>query len=138
MIKHFRKYIALKSDHRRMLFEAVLFLFLAKFLLAILPVKIVMNITLSGKTKEREPDKEIFHKIKWALFNADRISFRKNTCLVQSIAGRFMLQRRGIVSKLSLGVRHDKNKKMIAHAWLKTDDFEIVEKSEDYLELYTF
>jgi hypothetical protein len=138
MIKHFRKYLALKSDQRRMLFEAVLFLFLAKFLLAILPVKTVINITLSGKIKEREPDKEILQKIKWALFNADRISFWKNKCLVQSIAGRFMLHRRRIVSKLSFGVRHDKNKKVIAHAWLKTDDFEIVEKSEDYWELYTF
>ena len=97
-----------------------------------------MKISLSSKKEIRKPDPDLLGHIKWALYNADRLSFWKNRCLVQSIAGRFMLQRRGIRSTVYFGVRHDKNKKIIAHAWLKTDDFEVVEKGEDYRELYSF
>ena len=73
--------------------------------------------------------------IKWALYSAIRVCHRKNKCLVQCIAGKRMLARRGIESKIFMGVRHNVEKMIIAHAWLKAGDFEVVEKGDDYLEL---
>ena len=62
----------------------------------------------------------------------------KNKCLVKSLSARRMLSERGIQSQLSLGVSKDNNSRTIAHAWLKFDDFEVVEKDGDYLELHLF
>lgn len=133
-----RRFVALEGDQRWLLTETVLFLFLAKFLLLILPVKAVMKISLSSKKVERQPDPDLLRQIKWALYNADRLSFWKNRCLVQSITGKWMLQQRGILSSLLFGVKLNKNRKLIAHAWLKVGDFEIVEKGNDYQELGSF
>lgn len=49
-----------------------------------------------------------------------------------------MLSGRGIVSQLSLGVLKGENSKTIAHAWIISDDFEVVGKEDDYYELYIF
>jgi hypothetical protein len=62
----------------------------------------------------------------------------RNKCLVQSLAARKMLKKRGITSQLSLGLRKDQEKKMLAHAWIKVGEKEIVSKSGDYLELFVF
>lgn len=40
-------------------------------------------------------------------------------CLVQAIAGKIMLRRRGIGSTLYLGVDRDDNRGLVAHAWLR-------------------
>ena len=136
MLKTFRRFVKLAADKKWILTEAVLFLFVAKFLLLILPVKTVMKITLSLKKAKKQPDPNLLSQIKWALYNADRLSLWKNRCLVQSIAGRWMLQRRGIASQLSFGVKHDDNKEIIAHVWLLAGDFEVIEKGGEYNELY--
>jgi hypothetical protein len=132
------KFLALPPDQKWVLTEAILFLFSTKIILAIFPLKTVMKISFSIKRIERTSDDDILLKIKWALCNADRLSFWKNKCLVKSIAGCMMLGRRGIVSQIFFGVKHDDNKKAFAHAWLKTGDFEIVEKGGDYIELFIF
>lgn len=80
----------------------------------------------------------IASQIKQAIQSTSPISPWRNKCLVQSLAARWMLRRRGMNSLLSLGVTHDNKRKIIAHAWLKTGDFEIVEKNGDYVEMYLF
>lgn len=121
-----------------LLAEAAVFLYSTKLLLLLLPVKTVLKITLSTENSEKQYGPDQLKEIRLALLNADRLSLWKNRCLVQSIAGRWMLQRRGIGSRLSLGVDLDKDKKLIAHAWLKAGDFEMVEKRGDYHELSFF
>lgn len=138
LIKNIRRFVALDGDQSWLLTESVLLLFVAKFLLLILPVKAVMKITLSSKKAKKQPDPNLLRQIKWALYNADRLSLWKNRCLVQSIAGRWMLQHRKIPSQIFFGVKHENIRKIVAHAWLKAGDFEIVEKGDDYRELTHF
>jgi hypothetical protein len=76
--------------------------------------------------------------IKTATQRVSRISPWKNKCLVSSLAARLMLRRRKIQSQLSLGVAKGEKDEMIAHAWLKAGDFEIVEKGREFSELYLF
>ncbi|MBE0678872.1 MAG: lasso peptide biosynthesis B2 protein, partial [Bacteroidales bacterium] len=59
-------------------------------------------------------------------------------CLVSSLAGRCMLKRRHITSRLSLGVDKNSGGKFVAHAWLKTGSNELIEKQGEYTELYVF
>lgn len=126
----------LEGRKRLILAEAVLFLFAVKILLLVLPLKTVLQVSLSPK--KQKPGPNILNDIKWALLNADRLSFWKNRCLVECITGRWMLLRRGISSNLSFGVKFVENKKVSAHAWLIADDFEVVEKGGSYIELYKF
>ena len=135
MFRHFRRFTALTTAQKWLLAEAVLFLFSAKLLLLILPFKNVMKFSISKKSTDRIINHGILNEIKKALYSADKLSFWKNRCLVQSIAGRWMLQRRGIPSKISFGVDLDDNRKLIAHAWLTAGNFELVEKKGDYQEL---
>lgn len=76
--------------------------------------------------------------IKTAIQRASKISPWKNKCLVSSLAARRMLNRRKIPSQLSLGVAKGENGKMIAHAWLRAGDFEVVERTGEFKELYSF
>jgi hypothetical protein len=132
-----RKYYSLSGDKRRLLTEAVFFLFAAKMALSFFPVKTVLRVSIFAKKTVSKPDMEILNKVKWALNNADRLALWKNRCLVKSIAGRWMLHRREIESNIFFGVRRDSNKKLVAHAWLRAGNVEVVEKGGDYLELTT-
>lgn len=62
----------------------------------------------------------------------------KSRCLVRALAARAMLSRRGISSKLSLGVLLDDRKKISAHAWLTTGNLEGVANNGGWKELFTF
>lgn len=136
MIGAVMKFMSLNAHQRWLLAEAVTFLFSAKVILLLLPLKTVMKTKLSHNKRFRQSDHNELKKIKWALHNADRMALWKNRCLVTSIAGQWMLQRRGIPSQLFFGVAKGENKELRAHAWLMSDSFEIVEKDGDYRELY--
>jgi hypothetical protein len=80
----------------------------------------------------------MIEKIRMAVQRAGWVSPWKNRCLVSSLAGRCMLRRRKIWSELSLGVAKNAAGKLVAHAWLKSGDFELVEKRGSYTELFLF
>jgi hypothetical protein len=80
----------------------------------------------------------VVEKIQVAVQRAGWISPWRNRCLVSSLAARWMLRRRKIGSELSLGVAKDTKGNLVAHAWLKSGDFEIVEKRGSYTELFLF
>lgn len=132
-----KKFLQLPLHLKLLLLEAILLVFSAKFLLVILPLKTVMKFSgqKTSATKNTNPDRQELSEIKKVLTYTQMISFWRNKCLVQSIAGRWMLQRRGIVSRISFGVKLDKDHKLIAHAWLNADNFEIIEQGGDYQEL---
>ena len=58
-----------------------------------------------------------------------------SACLAQSIAGKFMLRRRGLSSCLYLGTKKDERRNLAAHAWLQAGN-EIVIGGGDH-ETYT-
>jgi hypothetical protein len=138
-MNYFRKYVSLTLREKLLLFEAVFFLFLAKLMLVILPFRFCIKTVMvkRGKT-ENNPKIDLLISLKYAISRANRLAFWKNVCLVQSLAARWMLQRRGISSKFSIGVAHYKQKELVAHAWLNIGTFEIVQKVGDYVELHHF
>jgi len=115
--------------------EALLLLYSVKVLLLFLPIRKVTAIFQEPKLLNRKSDVDQLNDIKWSLQKTDRLVPWKNRCLVKSIAGRWMLHHRGISSTLHFGVRHDENRKIKAHAWLKSGDYEIVPAGTDYEEL---
>ena len=83
-------------------------------------------------------DKDLIWQVKNAIASANLLALYKNKCLIQSLTGRFMFKKRGIESKLSIGVNHNQGKEIIAHAWLNTGNIEIVRKGLNYRELHSF
>ncbi|QIP13921.1 lasso peptide biosynthesis B2 protein [Spirosoma aureum] len=137
-MKTLKKYIDLPIREKLIFLEALFFVYAAKILLLILPFKFCVRILSTKKQNYENPEIEQLKQIKKAIHRTRWLSFWKNQCIVMSIASRWMLQRRHIHSLLSLGVAFDENKKLKAHAWLKTGEFGIVEKGGNFHELYNF
>ena len=129
-------FIKLTFEEKKLFFEAVVFLFAAKILLLLFPFKFCLRFINSKNGINKDYDPEYLQSLKTAINRANRLAFWKNVCLIQSFASRWMLQRRKISSRLSIGVTHNESKELIAHAWVKVNDFEIVDKGQDYKELY--
>jgi len=132
------------SLREKMLFiEAFFFQFTVGLLLMVIPFKLIPRLFANhsphtSHASRLTPHPSPLNEIKRVTQRTIRLSPWKNKCLVQSLAARWMLNLRKIQSQLSLGVILDNNKKMIAHAWLKAGDFEVVEQGGDYQELYKF
>ncbi len=133
-----KKFSTLPFLEKQLFLEALFFLWAAKILLLILPFKHCLVLASNKQHTYKKPNPEQLKQLKKAIHRTRWLTFWKNQCLVMSLASRWMLQRRHISSLLSLGVAFDEDKKLIAHAWLKTDEFYIVEKGDHYLELYYF
>lgn len=100
-------------------------------MLTILPFRICIK-TIKKSNFRKHTTQDQLQEIKTAIDQTDCLTFWKNVCLVKSFAARWMLQRRKIDSLLSIGVAHDTQKKLKAHAWLKAGDFEIVNEGGNY------
>lgn len=117
--------------------EAVILVYSAKFLLLILPFNVCARTT-KLRNNNSSFDKAKLKDIKIAMRRTNYLIFWKNVCLVQSFAAYWMLNRRGISSRFHIGVNNDSNKKLIAHAWIMVDQFEVVPRGGDYLILKSY
>lgn len=136
LIKHISSFINWTGKEKILFLEAILYLFTAKILLLVLPFKYCTRFLDNKYSPDNKSNPEHLKSIKNAVDRANQLAFWNNICLVQSITAHWMCQRRKIGSRLFIGVAHDENKKIIAHAWLKVNDFEMVTKGFDYKELY--
>jgi hypothetical protein len=147
-----RKFGELSWNEQLMFSEAYFLQMTIGLLLKIVPFRWIPRL-FAGKVESRkskvesvgapEPgtrnqEQETLNLIKASIERSGRYSPWRNKCLVSSLAARRMMNRRKIQSQLSLGVAKNADGKMIAHAWLKAGDLEIVEKNGDYKELYLF
>jgi hypothetical protein len=132
-----KKFIKLNWNRRHYLIEATITLYLTKLLLILLPLNKLKGIHSSSGSKSISNRNQLY-EIKWSLHHANKLALWKNKCLVQSIAGRWMLHRRGIASSLHFGVKKDMKDKLSAHAWLTVGDFEVVAAKENYKELINY
>src|SRR5690606_17123033 len=117
--------------------EGVILVYAAKFLLLILPFNVCAR-TIRPRKNNSYFDKVKLKDIKTAMRRTNYLIFWKNVCLVQSFAACWMLNRRGISSRFHLGVNNDSNKKLVAHAWIMVEEFEVVPRGGNYLILKSY
>ena len=134
----FRRFCALGWEERRLFCESLLFHLIVGLVLKVVPFRWIPRLFASRQSAVGSPQSTVVEKIRVAVQRAGWISPWKNRCLVSSLAGRWMLNRRRIASTLSLGVTKNPDEKTIAHAWLIASGCEIVEKRGEYTELYRF
>ncbi len=132
-----RKFLSLSADEKLLLIEAVGMLYLSKIIVCF-PFRYYIKLLKPSRTKVQEANGLVLNKIRLSLKRANRLTFWKNVCLVKSVAGRLMLQRRKISSVLTLGLMMQNGTKLSAHAWLKSGDIYVTPKGDtDYKEIFS-
>ena len=137
MSSKFYRFRKLPFREKKLFCEALFYVYVAKVVSTILPFKYCVRLISKNLKNETSPDHEILHSLKDALLRTENFIFWKNACLVQSIAAKWMLNRRNIKSTMFFGFNFDEEKKFIAHAWVQSDDIEIVAKGDEYAELHS-
>ena len=137
-MNYVRSFIKLPVFDKLLFAEALVYVVVAKILLLFIPLKRCVAFAGNEPGESDKPSIEQLRQVKKAIYQTRCFMFWKNQCLVMSVASRWMLQRRRIPSALSLGVAFDENKKLVAHAWLISNDFSIIEKNGNYHELCYF
>ncbi len=137
-MKKVQLFLKLSVSDKLLFAEALVCVIMAKFLLLFVSLKICVTFADNRLGGTEKPSLEQLRQLKKAVHRTRYFMFWKNQCLVMSLASRWMLQRRHFSSVLSLGVTFDQNRKLVAHAWLTSNNFPVIEKSGNYHELYYF
>lgn len=136
--RNLKRFDSVSFTEKKLFIEALFYLLAAKVLLAVVPFRYCLWLLKSRRSWNKTLATEQLNQIKKAIHRTRWLVFWKNECLVKSVASRWMLQRRQIYSSFSLGAAFDKDKNLIAHAWLNINEFEMVEKGGSYYELHKF
>ena len=132
------KFSKLDGRDRLLFTEALLLHLWVGLMLKIVPFRWVPRLFSTRQSVVGDLQLEKINLIKVALQRAGNISPWKNRCLVSSLAGRCMLSRRKIISRIFIGVAKSDTGSLVAHAWLNAGNFEIIAKNGEYRTLYTF
>ena len=120
------KWNRLDWSQRLVLFEAALYLAAAQAAVHLLPFRwIAPRLGSLGETPNERPinqeQQRQAQQVGWAVTALARYIPWDAKCLSQAVAGKWMLQRRGLPSTLYMGVErvHSGEKWLEAHAWLR-------------------
>jgi hypothetical protein len=115
----------LKRD-KVFLFEALFYLGKSRFLVATRPFKKIVPILglpdLETNSQTKEEDRQTVYRISKSVRTVAGHTPWPSKCLVQVMAAKHMLRRRGIPSTVYLGLSKNEEKEMIAHAWIRSGD----------------
>ena len=131
------KFFHLSWIDKKILIEAVAFLYLSKLLLLLVPFKLCIK-TIYKVRCPKEVNLLELTKIKTAIYRANRLAFWENMCIVQSFAVRWMLQKRSINSSFFIGFEYLVNKKISTHAWVTVNGEELTIRGNNLTVLTEF
>ena len=141
----FNSYIRLSTGEKLLFAESLLLHLVTGLTLKIVPFRKIPSMfgnKVSDSNNIMTPLSDnslvLLELIKSATQRASKISPWRNRCLVSSLAAKCMLRRRKIDSQLSLGLSKDQDGRVIAHAWLKAGDVELVPQSGDFITMFSF
>jgi hypothetical protein len=119
-----RKLLALSWSDRFLLLEACTNLGAARLALVTIPFKHIAP-HLGRQLPPDHPARDlpaippVARRIAWAIDVMSPRTPWESACLAQAVAGKFMLRRRGLASRLFLGTRREASGDLAAHAWLQ-------------------
>lgn len=134
--KRFATFRSLPTKEKTLFLEALFCQYLLWFLLLFVPFRKMIPQQSTGAGGGVASGSAFPFLVKEATARANTLAFWKNRCLVQSLAARNMLARRGITSTLHLGFAAAPGGNLTAHAWLQVGDFEVVNKGSVELVLF--
>jgi transglutaminase superfamily protein len=117
-----RRLTSVSGEERRLLVEAAGMLLAARLALLVFPYRLFERILRSRWPQPGEADPETVRAVGATVARVARHVPWRAECLVQAAAGRWMLRRRAIGSRLFLGVQRGADGRLQAHAWLRCGD----------------
>jgi Transglutaminase-like superfamily len=118
-----------KTMRRRYLREATVGVFLAQIAVRFVPPA---RLFAWAERPPRRVCRFAIDEARWVSWAVERVgdsAGRKSACLPRALAAQAMLRRRGISSRLCLGVARE-NGKLTAHAWVEIGQHKIVGGAE--------
>ncbi|HEX3007866.1 MAG TPA: lasso peptide biosynthesis B2 protein [Bacteroidales bacterium] len=119
------KYLSLPYPDKWLFIKALCISLVVKIVVVCLPLRWYSKYLREYRTKDSlslQNKDELITRITNAVRRSSKYAPWPTRCLVDGITAKLLLQQHGIHSTLFLGVHKDKEKKMIAHAWLKCGD----------------
>lgn len=126
LFKKIIKLLKLPWRDKLLLLEALVLTGIIRFAILFIPFNKLARI--AGKYKEEssqiisDEEKAITRKISWIVFVVSNRTPWESKCLVRALTAQIMLSTRKVSSTLYLGVARDEEKKLIAHAWLRSGE----------------
>lgn len=126
MVKDIARIFKLTWREKLLVIEALLLSGIIRFAILFIPFNKLAR--LSGKYREESSkiisyeDEAITRKISCIVLVVSNKTPWKSKCLVRAITAQIMLSIRKVSSTLYLGVARDEEKKLIAHAWLRSGE----------------
>ena len=126
-----QKFWRLSWQDRLLLLEAVLWLAIAGFCIAVLPFRHVgvlaaRPIDLHRPKLPHQDRLNKIRRIRWAIISAGaRVPWRA-LCFQQALAAQLMLRRRGVPSVLYYGAAQDDRSGLLTHVWVRHGDVDVV------------
>jgi len=122
-VKAIRKFLALEPRDQLLVLEAWFCLGVSRVALLGIPFRIIAprlgrQLAPDDMLTISESASPSARRIGSAVERMARHTPWNSTCLTQTIAGKFMLRRRGVSSRLYLGTRKDESGRLLAHSWL--------------------
>ena len=133
-----------RRGSRRVALEALCFLVLAWVTVRMVPFRRwgrLLGPRVEGESPERSVSTDAATRhVRWGVQSVVQHLPWHSTCLMQALAGRLMLRRRGIASQLVLAARPGSAGALEAHAWLTACDGIVLGEREsgDYQPLAQF
>lgn len=121
-LRALKKFFALSWRHRMLLVETAIWLAVARVAILVVPFRWLaprLGATMAESPMAEPRMGELGWRLGWALRVASRYTPWQTRCLVQAMAGKMLLKRRGIPSTLYLGLAKDPDGQLAAHAWLR-------------------
>lgn len=122
------RFFTLSNQKKMLLLEAIIGFTIVKILSLILPFYYLAK--LIGKPGEFRPritvlPPPVLLDLKWAVQTAEKLIPWGKKCLIQAITAKLMARHHGYPTTFFLGVRRDKERGLVYHAWLRYHNFPI-------------
>jgi len=117
------KFINLPAADRRLLVKAMLWVWIFRIILWLLPFRVVRRLLARfadrfGASQTRGPI--LLDRVVWAVMVASRYT-PAATCLTQALATKILLSRNGYGAVVRIGVARSEAGKLQAHAWVESN-----------------
>lgn len=131
-------YFKLSKIEKRIFWEALLRVYQYKIVLIMSSFK-KCSETMKSTGSDKEYSKGELQLIAIGIRRANKLTFWKNKCLVNTLSARKILNKRNVYSEAYLGLRkEDKDDSLAAHAWIVSNEIYLVPFEKEYTIVYTF
>lgn len=118
-----RCYRQSQAENKKLLLAVVVVLGLVRFALLVIPFRVLASQLGQRRLESQQDNSSQYQyalRVSWAVTVVSQETPWESKCLVQAITAKLLLRRYHLSNTLYLGVAKGSDKKMIAHAWLRT------------------